>query len=85
MGNTHKVYIQSKTKTNKKKRKLPSNSTYPNKSWFQVSASINNFDFSKQFSETGILCKNNRKKQNHHGTLHIRFSLGTKFYFEQTI
>ena len=85
MGNTQKEYIQSKTKTNKKKRKLPSNSTYPNKSWFQVSASINNFDFSKQFYQAGILCKNNIKKQTHHRTLHIGFSLVTKFYFEQTI
>ena len=76
----------SNHKQNKtKKWKSPSNSTYSNKSWFQISASINNFDFSKQFSQTKILLKKNRKNQHHHWTLHIRFSLGIKFYFEETL
>ena len=87
---THKGDIQSQKKrknNNKKKikKKSPSNSTYSNKSWFQISASINNFDFSKPFSQTKILLKKNRKNQHHHWTLHIRFSLGIKFYFEETL
>ena len=60
---THKGDIQSQTN---KKKKSPSNSTYSNKSWFQISGSINNFDFSKQFSQTKILLKKNRKNQHHH-------------------
>ena len=69
MDNTHKGYIQSqtnKTKQNKTKKKSPSNCTYSNKCWFQISASINNFDFSKHFSQTKILLKKNRKNEHHH-------------------
>ena len=87
---THKGDIQSQKKrknNNKKKikKKSPSNSTYSNKSWFQISASINNFDFSKPFSQTKILLKKNRKNQHNHWTPHTPVSLGIKISFEETI
>ena len=84
MDNTHKGYIQSQTKKNKK-WKSPSSSTYSNKSWLQISASINNFDFSKPFSQTKILLKKNRKNQHNHRTPHTPVSLGIKISFEETI
>ena len=63
----------------------PSIFTYSNWSRFQVLPSTNSFDILKQFSQRRILPNKNRKNDHHHWILHIRISLGIKFYYEQPI
>ena len=70
-------YFQSKRE---KKWKSQSNLTYSNFSRFQISALANNFDFLIFFQ-----MKTEKKNEHHHWILHIRISLGNKFYFEKTI
>ena len=65
-------YFQSKRE---KKWKSQSNLPYSSFSRFQISAWF--FDF---FSN-----ENRKKNEHHHWILHIRISLGNKFYFEKTI